>query len=127
MKHLKTDPGKCRGHLRCQSVCSKLYFKEDNPAKSAIRVQPAEAGGFAITVCTQCGECVAECPTMALTVSPQGVVMLNKALCIGCLACVARCPIHAMMYVPGMPTPFKCIACGACAKECPEKALEIAL
>lgn len=127
MKHLKTDQEKCRGHLRCVSVCSKLYFKEDNPEKSAIRVVPGEGGKYTLVTCTQCGECVAECPTMALTVNPQGVVMLNRALCIGCLACVGRCPIGAMRHVPGMATPFKCIACGACVKECPEKALETVL
>lgn len=123
-KHLQPDAGKCRGHLRCQSVCSTLYFKEDKAEKSAIHVTPGE-GGFAINVCNQCGTCVAECPTMALSVNKQGVVMLNKAMCIGCLACVAVCPSKSMMHFPGGLTPFKCIACGACAKECPEKALQI--
>jgi ferredoxin len=80
---------------------------------------------FDMNVCNQCGICVAECPTMALSVNKKGVVMLNKNLCIGCYACVAVCPTNSMRSAQAQVVPFKCIACGACAKECPENALEI--
>jgi ferredoxin len=73
----------------------------------------------------ECRKCVAECPTQAITVNAQGVVMINKSLCVGCLACVAVCPINAMRYYPGESTPFKCVACGACVKSCPSDALEL--
>lgn len=125
MKHLKTFPEKCNGCNVCMSVCSKLYFKEDNPEKSAIKVTPAVNKSYALNVCNQCGACMPECPTMALTVNKQGVVMLNKSLCINCLACVAVCPSDSMMTWKGGLSPFKCIACDACAKECPTDALKI--
>jgi carbon-monoxide dehydrogenase iron sulfur subunit len=125
MKYLKTYPEKCNGCNVCMSVCAKLYFKEDNPEKSAIKVTAAGKNAFALTVCDQCRDCVPECPTMALTVSKQGVVMLNKSLCINCLACVAVCPTSTMMTYRGGLAPFKCIACDACAKECPTGALKI--
>jgi carbon-monoxide dehydrogenase iron sulfur subunit len=125
MKYLKTFPEKCNGCNVCMNVCSKLYFKEDNLEKSAIQVTTAGKNAFTLNVCNQCGSCVPECPTLALTVNKLGVVMLNKSLCINCLACVAVCPSNSMMTWQGGLSPFKCIACDACAKECPTAALKI--
>ncbi|HOX17332.1 MAG TPA: 4Fe-4S binding protein [Spirochaetales bacterium] len=126
IKYLKTDDSKCVGCMTCTSVCSRLYFKEDNPARSAIQVLDRGNNEFHLIACDQeCRKCVAECPVQAIRVSAAGVVMIDKKLCVGCLACVAVCPIGAMRYYPGDSTTFKCVACGACAKECPKQALEI--
>jgi carbon-monoxide dehydrogenase iron sulfur subunit len=125
MKHLKTFSEKCNGCNRCISVCSKLYFKEDNPEKSSIKVTPTGKNSFILNVCNQCQSCIPECPTQAITVNKLGVVLLNKNLCINCLACVAVCPTATMMTFHGGLVPFKCIACDACAKECPTGALKI--
>jgi ferredoxin len=125
MKYLKTTAEKCTGCNTCMSVCSTLYFKEDNPEKSAIRVTRAADAAYILSVCDQCQRCVAECPVLAITVNKQGVVMINKALCINCLACVAACPTGTMMTWRSGLVPFKCIACDACAKQCPTAALKI--
>ena len=125
MKYLRTFAEKCNGCNVCMSVCSKLYFKEDNPEKSAIRVSPGPDGSHILSVCDQCRRCVEECPTLAITISKQGVVMINKTLCINCLACAGACPSATMMTFRGGLVPFKCIACDACAKECPTGALQI--
>ncbi len=126
MKYLKTYEDRCIGCERCMSVCSLAFFKEDNPAKSAIQVVPKDGGGFKLVVCNQSyRNCVSECPTQAISISKQGVVLINKKLCVSCYSCVAACPIHAMMRHEGGLYPFKCVACGACAKECPADALEI--
>ncbi len=126
IKYLHTDDSKCVGCMTCTAVCSQMYFKEDNPAKSCIQVFGMGKGAFHLVACDQeCRKCVMECPTQAITVSKTGVVMINKSLCVGCLACVAVCPIEAMRYYPGYKNPFKCIACGACAKKCPKEALSV--
>jgi len=125
MKYLKTNAAVCSGCNACMSVCSKLYFKEDIPEKSAIQVGRAADGSFTLSVCDQCRACVAECPTQAISVNKLGVVLINRALCINCLACVAACPSGTMMTYRGGLLPFKCIACDACAKECPTGALKI--
>jgi anaerobic carbon-monoxide dehydrogenase iron sulfur subunit len=124
MKYLKTYPEKCTGCHTCEQVCSELYFKENNPEKSAIHILTRESS-FDMQVCEQCQTCVGECPTQALTINAQGVVMLNKKLCIGCYACVAVCPTNTMFTHHSGINPFKCIACGACARKCPSQALEI--
>lgn len=126
IKYLATDDSKCVGCMNCTATCSTKYFKEDNPAKSCIRVEGRGNNQFHLVACDQeCRKCVAECPTKALTVASTGIVVLNKSLCVGCLACVAVCPIEAMRFFPGDKNPFKCIACGSCVKTCPKEALSI--
>lgn len=127
IKYLATKDEKCVGCMTCASVCSRLYFKEDNPAKSSIVVNDLANGRFHLVVCDQeCRLCVKECPTQAISLNRSGVVIIDKKKCVGCLACVSVCPIGAMRWFPGATAPFKCIACGACAKECPKQALELA-
>jgi ferredoxin len=124
MKLLKTYPDKCIACHACESACSKLYFKEDNPAKSCIVISD-ESQPVLMNVCNQCGTCVAACPTLALSINSQGVIMLNKNLCIGCLMCVAVCPTNSMRTFQGLTNPFKCIACGVCTRSCPTEAIRI--
>ncbi len=125
MKYLKTYDDKCIGCNTCVSVCSNLYFKEDNPDKSCIEVFQTDPESFELSACNQCGTCVEVCPTLALIKNKHGVVMLKKNLCCGCYACVSECPTNNMRLVIENLIPFKCIACGACARECPADALEI--
>ncbi len=126
IRYLKTDDAKCVGCMTCTSVCSKLYFKEENPAKSTIMVNEVGSGSFHLVACDQeCRACLRECPVKAISVNKNGIVVIDKKLCVGCLACVAVCPTGAMRWYPGNPTPFKCISCGACARACPKAALEV--
>ncbi len=124
MKVLRTYPDKCITCHNCEAACSKLYFKEDNPEKSCIVINE-ELYPPEMTVCNQCGICAGVCPTLALTINAQGVVILHKSLCIGCLMCVAACPNNSMRYAKSVYNPFKCIACGICTKSCPAEAIEI--
>lgn len=125
-KYLKTFPEKCIACRACESTCSMLYFKEDKAEKSCIRITESPEGN-SINVCNQCQACVATCPTLALKVTPQGVVMIDKSLCISCYMCVAVCPTKSMMRFLNGLNPFKCISCGACAKNCPTEAIKIVM
>ncbi|HEY9054992.1 MAG TPA: 4Fe-4S binding protein [Rectinemataceae bacterium] len=126
IRFLAVSDERCAGCMDCASACSKLYFREDNPAKSRIQIDQASRDRFHLRVCDQtCEACLRECPTQAIFRSTSGALKIDDHKCIGCLACVAVCPIGAMRWYAGMPGVFKCVACGACARACPKGALEI--
>ena len=123
-KYLKTYPDKCIACRACESTCSQLYFKENNSDKSCIRIAEPPVGND-VNVCNQCQTCVKVCPTLALKVNSQGVVIVDKNLCISCYMCIAVCSTQSMhRYQTGL-SPFKCVACGMCAKNCPTEAIII--
>lgn len=124
-KVLITHNELCVGCHLCEEVCSQAWFKEINPAKSAIRITELGNADWGMAVCSQCGECIAVCPTEALYRDKAGVVRIKKDLCVGCLSCVGFCPTRTMYYYAGYVEPFKCISCGLCAKECPAEALAV--
>ena len=126
MKVLQFDPARCIGARECERECSRTWFKEENRDKSAIRITEAQDGRYAMVACTQCGECIDVCPTMAIRRDKRGIVRIDKKLCVGCLSCVGFCPYLAMFFHPDYVEPFKCVACGKCVEVCPSGALVIA-
>jgi ferredoxin len=124
MKHLITHPEKCIGCNICANECSLAFFKEKNPEKSSIQIIKKD-DKIEINVCNQCGDCVAMCPTQALSVSQHGIVAISKNDCVGCLVCVAECPTGAMKCHHTEKIPFKCSACSICTSKCPKQAIEL--
>ncbi|MGI6357185.1 MAG: 4Fe-4S binding protein [Bacillota bacterium] len=125
MKRLVANADLCIGCLKCEETCSTAYRKKNLAELSAIRVTVNEVEPHILSVCNQCGECIAICPTQAISRDKTGVVRIKKADCVGCLSCVGFCPSLSMRYHSSLVEPFKCIACGLCAKECPSGALAI--
>ncbi|MBM4236204.1 MAG: 4Fe-4S dicluster domain-containing protein [Firmicutes bacterium] len=124
MKIVGTNVNECTLCGACESTCSTFYYKEDNRQKSTIQVEELpDQRGAAISVCNQCGDCIAICPVLAIKKSQSGVVVLNKKLCIGCYNCVGVCPTGTMFWHEDLTEPFKCIACARCTKECPTEAI----
>jgi len=46
-------------------------------------------------LCTDCGLCVGVCPTDAITVE-ENVIIINNDDCVQCNACVEACPFRAI-------------------------------
>jgi len=129
VRKLIVDYSLCNGCGRCEIVCSKAFFKEENREKSAIRIFSNQYGGYhgqyRLAVCDQCGVCAKMCTPMALYVDDNGVWKIDKNKCVGCLICIGECDRGLIYYHDDLPTPFKCIACGLCVRACPTGALRL--
>lgn len=132
MRVLVFDPNRCTGCHTCEETCSQAWFKVVDRGLSSIQILDPEGDGpYQAIVCTQCGECIDVCPTLALSRASNGVVRRDLSLCVGCLACVGFCPVGAQYGLAAMRThpdhvePFKCVACGRCVRACPEEALHV--
>ena len=126
MKFLQKDEMLCIQCHACEDACAQAFFKSSDREKSSIKIYD-ELGeeGEVINVCSQCGECIAICPELAIYRARNGVVMIDKEKCVGCLMCVGFCPTLSMRIHKEFLEPFKCIACGQCAKQCPTKAIQL--
>jgi Fe-S-cluster-containing dehydrogenase component len=131
------DSDRCTGCHTCEETCSQTWFKVVDRGLACIQIVDGKAapegeGGYQAVICTQCGECIDVCPTMALSRAKNGVVRRDLSRCVGCLACVGFCRVGAAHGTAAMRVhsahvePFKCVACGACARACPEEALQVA-
>jgi carbon-monoxide dehydrogenase iron sulfur subunit len=125
MKVLAARPELCTGCYLCEQTCALTFFKALDRDRSAIRVNvPAvREEEIDISFCSQCGECIAVCPTGALYRLKNGIVRIRKQDCVGCMACVGFCPTLTLYVSEGDVVPFKCIACGKCVDDCPTDAL----
>jgi anaerobic carbon-monoxide dehydrogenase iron sulfur subunit len=125
MKVLAARPELCVGCALCEQTCAETFFKVTDRLRSTIRITILEdrRKDAVMEFCSQCGECIAVCPTQALYRAKNGIVRLKKADCTGCLACVGFCPTLTMYAAPADPVPFKCIACAKCVESCPVDAL----
>ena len=91
--------------------------------------------------CMGYGDCAAICPVDAITMSENGLPIIDKEECIGCGKCVEACPKNIITLAPedklnhircSSHDPGKvvskicevgCIGCTLCAKACPVDAI----
>ena len=91
--------------------------------------------------CLGFGDCAAVCPVDAITMSENGLPIIDKETCIGCGKCVEACPKNIITMAPedklnhircSPHEPGKvvskicevgCIGCSLCAKACPVDAI----
>jgi len=93
--------------------------------------------------CIGLGSCVRVCPFDAITITAEGLAVVNSAECRACQKCIKACPRKLISMVPKNQTalvacknldkgrrakevcPMACIACRICEKNCPAKAITI--
>ncbi len=124
MKKIKINISKCTGCNQCVLTCSFVKSGTFDPRQSRIRIVQWEDRCLSVPImCQQCEDanCIAVCPTNALTHDPDtGVIVLDAVGCINCDACAVECTYQVMhMTTDGLPV--TCDLCGGdpeCVKVC---------
>lgn len=135
------DQTRCIGCHACQVAC-KDRLGLDIAGPLPRRVHSYETGTFPeatiyhISVgCNHCEDpaCVAQCPTGAMFMSDDGIVLHDDDRCIVCKNCMMVCPYGAPQYDPVENMIIKCDSCKplreagmkpVCVDACPMRALD---
>lgn len=135
------DVTRCIGCRTCQVAC-KDRRDIQKPGVRPRRVESFETGTypqvgmFHVSVaCNHCESpaCVANCPTLAMHKTADGVVLHDDARCVQCRNCVTVCPYGAPQFDDEADMIVKCDSCydlckggmnPTCVDACPTRALE---
>ena len=75
----------------CPLECRWCSNPESQQAVPEVALNPNKCIGV-----TECGRCLAACPTQAIQENPEGKVAINRQKCQSSFACVDACPSKAM-------------------------------
>ena len=123
---INVDISKCTGCRRCEVACVFFHTGRINRHLARIKVLHLyESGIDGPIVCNQCKEryCMC-CPVDALTIGPQGQIMVSPNACVLCGACEKACPIGAIEMFNDFV--YVCDLCGGkpkCVEACTEGAV----
>lgn len=132
------DHSRC---IRCGTCMATCSARVPHMGLSMIYVTMPHSfvqGKFSPQICMHCENpaCVRVCPTNAIEVTADGVVLSpDKRLCGDCSLCVNACPFKVPLYVESLNRTMKCDLCNdrsstgrtpMCAAVCPSGALTYA-
>jgi Fe-S-cluster-containing dehydrogenase component len=117
---IKVTKEKCSGCRLCQQICTIEHFKEINPRKAALAIEPRfpQPGYFVPKVCVQCGKCMEACPVGAIRREDNGAYVIDPETCTDCGMCVEACPFGVVFTHPTAQTPIICNFCMRCTEVC---------
>ncbi len=117
----------CIGCLSCMFACSRTWHEALTTSKAALKVRSytGSEGNFSIRICKAClePECVAACPTGALSQKENGALQLEAKECVSCKICVESCLIGGLAWDEEFSRPLPCFQCGACVRYCPNQVI----
>lgn len=132
-------------HIKCAGILGKAVRSyiyegiEDCVAASLLHGGPKSC----IYGCLGFGTCVKQCPFGAMTLSSDGIPIIDKDKCTGCGKCSSVCPKKAIQMIPPdakvtvncnsiekgalvrKNCSVACLACGICVRECTHSAIAL--
>ena len=120
----------------CQSVrvaeCVRPFAASSKKARGKVVRTVEESILYKVRVtCLQCEEpnCMAVCPTKAISINAAGVKIVAEEKCIGCKMCEMACPVGAIAVNSEKGIALKCDLCAGleepqCVKYCYTEALK---
>lgn len=138
------DPDECLGCFACEVACKQEHHLP--PGENWISIskeEPTKTGGkwsmtFTARRCRHCSQpaCRDACPVGAISIRPDGIVIISETLCTGCKACIEVCIFGAPQYNAERDIVRACNLCyeridqglkPSCVHHCPTKALSYAV
>lgn len=55
-------------------------------------------------ICNSCGDCLGECPVVAIDTNDKGEYVIDPTVCIGCGSCTTICPVGAIEEIEAFKT-----------------------
>ena len=137
---LEIDSENCVGCNACEVACKQVHNLPVGPRLISIRpddcreIEGKQQLRFIATYCRHCThpQCRDVCVTGAITITDNGIVLVNEGLCIGCGSCVEACPFNAMQFNGEKQSAMKCDLCQdrlakglqpACVSACPGRCI----
>jgi electron transport complex protein RnfB len=120
---------RCRGDR--QNCSERAIYQGVMECKAATLIDNGSKG--CIYGCLGLGTCVSACPFNAISMSDEGLPVIDESLCVGCGKCVSACPRGIIELIPSNQNVFigcvskdfgkavksvckvGCIGCGLCA------------
>ncbi len=134
VRALSIAADRCHGCQTCMLACSLSHEGQCHLGLARVRVRKdMERFLFEIRICQHCEspECLAACPSGALSLDERGVVLMDEGLCTRCGLCMDACPYDAIFYSQEADRYLKCDLCAGreegplCAALCPTGALTV--
>jgi carbon-monoxide dehydrogenase iron sulfur subunit len=131
---IEVDAKLCRDCQVCVLACSLHHEGECNLGLARL-VVTKDMGKyeFDIVICKHCDEpdCILACPSDAMVLNEQDVVIILDDDCNRCGSCAANCPHDAIFYNEAQDRYIKCDLCAdredgpLCVELCPVTALTL--
>ncbi len=124
-------PEKCTGCARCLTACAAAHAGVFAPDMACLGIETFPQTARAVpSVCFHCAnpDCMAACPTGAISHDESGTVLVHTNKCTGCGACAQSCP-WGQIRVGADGIALKCDLCNgepACVEVCEPGALVFA-
>ena len=131
--------------LACQGNCNVALHKGIYQGVQTCKAAQLTVNGTKVcpSGCIGLGDCVNVCPFDALSISKEGLPVVDYSKCTGCGKCVKECPKHLFSIESAALKGSKalcsnrttekaqirkyctsgCFKCGLCTKKCPEQCI----